>query len=192
MVISFTPAIEQTGLDTIWEFGFALQGQWKLDGNSFFEVSVASASEPVSPRILFTSRHFLDDTVVLGGGVFLEWTAVQQGSRASVSVFALGGIHADLTEDFSVDAELQQTILGLRRSIDVWEQAPVTPIPRLALCGRLATFAQSALGGELILEPIWIEPQTLDNPVSQVSEHLLLHPAFGFLLDYRPASGGPG
>ena len=161
-----------------------------LDRASFFEVSVDSKSEPISPRVTFASRHFIDDTVALGCGVSLAWIAQDQESHASVSVFALGGIHANLTDDFSVDAELQQTILGLNRSFETWHLAPVTPIPRLALCGRLVAFAQSALGGRIVLEPIWIDTQTLENPVSQVSEHLLLHPAFDLLLDYRPASGG--
>lgn len=187
--ISFTPRIEQTGPDTVWEIGFALQGEWRLDKTTFFEVSVASKSEPISPRVTFASRHFIDDTVALGGGVSLAWLIHNQSSHASASVFALGGIHANLTDDFSVDAELQQTILGLNRSFETWRRAPVTPIPRLVLCGRLVAFAQSALGGRIVLEPIWIDAQTPDNPVSQVSEHLLLHPAFDLLLDYRPASG---
>lgn len=189
--VSFTPAIEQTGPVTLWEYGFALHGQWNLDDHWFFDVSLASGSEAISPRVTFTSRHFLDNAVALGGGVSLSWTTRDQGPHATASVFALGGIYADLTGDFSVNAELHQTILGMNRTFEIWRLAPVTPIPRLALCGRLTVFNQSALGGRLVLEPIWIDVRTLENPVSQISEHLLLHPAFAFLLDYRPASRGP-
>ena len=189
--VSFTPAIEQTGPGTVWEYGFALHGQWTFDEDSFFDVSVASGSEAISPSVTFISRHFLDSTVALGGGVALSWTTRDTGPHAAASVFALGGIYAELTDDFAVNAELHQTILGMNRTLETWRLAPVTPIPRLALCGRLTVFNQSALGGRLVLEPIWIDTRTLENPVSQVSEHLLLHPAFAFLLDYRSASRGP-